>query len=104
MSEGGRQAMSEGEPMTLQGMAETLMRRLPMYILLPDHSVSVCDDMNAWGAFMENIDLRRVKLDVVDRYEVSTVFLGIDHSMGRGEPGGRRRKPGALRDDGIHSR
>lgn len=39
-----------------------------------------------WAASLADLDAKRVGLDVVDGVEVSTVWLGIDHSFGVGEP------------------
>jgi hypothetical protein len=47
-------------------------------------------DVSEFGIFFEDSDNRRVEYDTLDidghKVEVSTVFLGIDHSFGRGEP------------------
>jgi len=38
-------------------------------------------DLETWGRWFENFDNRRVALDVLPRgIQVSTVFLGLDHS------------------------
>lgn len=38
-----------------------------------------------WGKWMQNAD-RRVGLDSVGDYRVSTVFLGLDHAFGNATP------------------
>jgi hypothetical protein len=38
-----------------------------------------CESLSAWGAWMETAD-RKVGRTTVGKYEVSTFFLGIDHS------------------------
>lgn len=44
---------------------------------------SRCDDVVAWGAWMETAD-RQVNLTEIEGVTVSTVFLGIDHDMSYG--------------------
>jgi hypothetical protein len=44
-----------------------------------------CDDLTVWARFM-GMERRRVAIDRVNGAEVSTVFLGIDHSFGSGGP------------------
>lgn len=44
------------------------------------------EDLTKWGMFMSNGDLRRVKLDVIGKSTVSTVFLGLDHNFIGGKP------------------
>lgn len=40
-----------------------------------------CEDLLTWGAWFETSgDARRVALDEVGPYRISTVFLGLDHS------------------------
>ena len=43
-------------------------------------------DLIAWAKWFEEVENRRVSLDVVDGAEVSTVFLGLDHGWGAGPP------------------
>lgn len=54
------------------------------YILV-DKKPAVTHDIRKWGEFMKSKD-RIVAQDHVGHYLVSTVFLGINHSFGRGEP------------------
>lgn len=39
-----------------------------------------------WARFIEDISKRRVAEDFTKHYHISTVFLGLDHSWGRGPP------------------
>ena len=39
-----------------------------------------------WGEFWINPNNRRVAFDEVGDFQISTVFLGIDHSYGNGPP------------------
>lgn len=43
-------------------------------------------DLLTWGLFMENAEARRVAKDTIHGVDVSTVFLGINHSFGDGPP------------------
>lgn len=54
----------------------------PQYYILDGREPVVCHDRMKWAEFMENIDLRRVAIDEVAGREISTVFLGLDHSFG----------------------
>ena len=42
--------------------------------------------LHEWGAKMEDWDYKRVEKDIIDDVEISTVWLGIDHSFGDGPP------------------
>ena len=54
------------------------------YVMEPDGTIRREDDIIAWGeAFKNN---RTVAYDTVDDANVSTVFLGLDHSFGHGPP------------------
>lgn len=55
------------------------------YVLEPDHSVRPAELME-WAHFFGDMAKRRVALDRVGDASVSTVFLGLDHSFGRGPP------------------
>ena len=56
------------------------------YILEDEtHRVKPVDYL-AWAEWMTNFEKRRVALDEVGGIRVSTVFLGIDHAFGQGEP------------------
>lgn len=39
-----------------------------------------------WAQWFEDVENRIVKQEAVGKYFVSTVFLGIDHSIGGGRP------------------
>lgn len=56
------------------------------YILTSDKLAIPCADVMTWATFFENVDNRRVGSDTIDENWVSTVFLGLDHSFGRGDP------------------
>lgn len=43
-------------------------------------------DLLEWGRWMEKALDRRVALDTIGDVEVSTVFLGLDHSFGGATP------------------
>lgn len=60
------------------------MKRPHKYILKGKRVYPV-DDILKWANWIEKED-RRVDLTKVGKYKVSTVFLGIDHSFGTGEP------------------
>lgn len=56
------------------------------YILGPDgRTPEPVDDIRAWGRWFETAD-RQIADDYVGDTRVSTVFLGLDHSFGRGGP------------------
>jgi len=43
-------------------------------------------DLRAWGAWMQNAADRILARDEIGGVRVSTVFLGLDHSLGNGPP------------------
>ena len=53
----------------------TLLGRLPVPV----------EDVLEWGRWFATAD-RQVARDEIDGFAVSTVFLGIDHAIGLGEP------------------
>jgi hypothetical protein len=55
------------------------------YILNADGQPELCDDLLKWATWFENIDNSRLARDDVPDGEVSTVFLGLDHHLGRRE-------------------
>lgn len=55
------------------------------YILDDEGNPILCNDLIQWGQWMESAD-RTVARDEYNGVQVSTVFLGLDHSFGRGEP------------------
>jgi hypothetical protein len=50
------------------------------YILI-GHDAIQCDDLMEWARWMEDRNVRRVRLTRVGPYVVSTIFLGLDHSF-----------------------
>lgn len=59
---------------------------LGMFILDENQSPILADNVLQWGEWMETAD-RHVGSDIVGRYRVSTVFLGLDHRFStRGWP------------------
>jgi len=55
------------------------------YILDENHQAIPCEDMNQWTKAFEDAS-RRVALDFVGKYRISTVFLGLDHNHRGGPP------------------
>ena len=56
------------------------------YYILKDKKIVKTNDINVWGKFFESKD-RIVKQETLSNgLRVSTVFLGIDHNFGEGEP------------------
>ena len=51
------------------------------YVLNEDHSVRSAP-MEEWAGWFNNPDVRRVAFEAIGDAEVSTVFLGLDHSYG----------------------
>lgn len=56
------------------------------YILNADHSVRRPAGLREWADAFNAVGTRRVARDRIGDAEVSTVFLGIDHSFGQGPP------------------
>ncbi len=52
---------------------------------LEGHEVVPVDDLLEWGSWFETAN-RHVGLDIFGDVRVSTVFLGLDHNFGNGEP------------------
>lgn len=61
------------------------MRRDKYYVLQGTKAVPVKSIMQ-WATMFENTDGRRVAFDSFEGVEVSTVFLGINHNWGEGDP------------------
>ena len=55
------------------------------YILKDGFAVQ-CQDLMEWGAWMEAHRNKFQKISKVAGLRLSTVFLGLDHSFGHGEP------------------
>ncbi len=60
--------------------------RIRYWTLDPDGKTPVETDRDTWAAWFEQTDKRIVYQTMVDEYQVSTVFLGMDHSFGGGGP------------------
>lgn len=78
----------KGEQPDLNGwdffQSDLAPKSLGMFILDENNSPVLADSTLAWGEWYEtNTERRRVGLDVVGHYEVSTVFLGLDQSFTR---------------------
>lgn len=56
------------------------------YILNENREAVRCDDLMKWARLFENDANRRVGSTEVGPYHISTVFIGLDHSLGRGPP------------------
>lgn len=54
--------------------------------ILDGHTPVPCEDLYEWGAWMETADRTVKKTNLGDVLDVSTVFLGLDHSHGFGPP------------------
>ncbi|WP_234837001.1 hypothetical protein [Sinorhizobium meliloti] len=55
------------------------------FILDQQHRPIRTTDVLYWAAWFENTeDNRRVALTETENWQVSTVFLGLDHQIGRG--------------------
>lgn len=58
----------------------------PHYIL-DANKLAVPVSLQEWAEWIEgDVDRRRVALESVGPFEISTVFLGLDHNFGRGLP------------------
>jgi len=57
------------------------------HYILNGHEVVPVEDLMVWAEWFSNAgEDRIVKKQKVGQYEVSTVFLGLDHSFGDGPP------------------
>jgi hypothetical protein len=56
------------------------------FILDANGNPEPCHDLAQWGLWMNDFERRRVALYECDGVKVSTVFLGLDHQFGNGEP------------------
>lgn len=56
------------------------------YILNEKGEPEPCDDLIKWAKWLETATDRTVAKDKAGDAEVSTVFLGLDHSFGQGPP------------------
>ena len=55
------------------------------YKLNDDHSISECNDVIEWGKAFESVNRKVAETEVGDA-RISTVFIGLDHSFGNGDP------------------
>lgn len=55
------------------------------YILKDDHTVVPCNDLLLWASWFETAE-RSVGNTQINKIRISTVFLGIDHNFGDGDP------------------
>lgn len=56
---------------------------LGKYVLNEDGTTKLEPDLIKWAEWFETFD-RRIAYDLVSDVEISTVFLGLDHSFGEG--------------------
>lgn len=56
-----------------------------MKYILKNKIAYPCDSLQEWAEFMESGD-RRVAETTIDGFWISTVFLGMNHNFGEGEP------------------
>jgi hypothetical protein len=55
--------------------------------ILNDQGYSIpCDDLLDWGMWFGTERLKWCLSDTVAGFRVSTIFLGLDHNWGRGDP------------------
>ena len=57
-----------------------------MNYILEGHNPVGVDDIITWGKWFETADRHVAKTAINDEINVSTVFLGLDHSFGGGPP------------------
>ena len=55
------------------------------YILDENGNPKVESDLLKWGEWFETAD-RHIGIDKIGKVKISTIFLGLDHSFGRGKP------------------
>lgn len=57
------------------------------FILNQSRQIIPCEDLFEWGKWLETADRHVAQTELKDRkIKISTVFLGLDHSFGSGEP------------------
>ena len=54
--------------------------------ILEEKTPVLTDDLLEWAKWLENADRRVAKTTLPNGVEVSTVFLGLDHSFSEGKP------------------
>jgi hypothetical protein len=57
-----------------------------LYILDENRNVIPCTSILEWGVFMQDDAHRNVAVRCFGKATLSTVFLGLDHSLFRGTP------------------
>ncbi len=57
-----------------------------LFYTLDDHKNPVPCTLETWGSMYQNPEFKRVAFDEVDGFDISTVFLGIDHNHFGGRP------------------
>lgn len=56
------------------------------HYILKDKLAIPCEDLMEWAKWMSTADRTVARTDIEGLVVVSTVFLGIDHQFGEGEP------------------
>jgi hypothetical protein len=59
---------------------------MSLQYILKEHETIPEDDVLVWGEWFEKANRVVKQTQVADGVEVSTVFLGLDHSFGSGKP------------------
>lgn len=54
--------------------------------ILDGHKVVPCNNLMQWAKWFETADRIVAKTKISDEVRVSTVFLGLNHSYGEGDP------------------
>jgi hypothetical protein len=63
------------------------LRRQPHFFILgPNHEIVPVRDAHEWARMFEDSKMRRVAQTSINGLWISTIFLGIDHRYGPGEP------------------
>ena len=62
------------------------LKKMLKYYILKGHEIVETDDITEWSKHFENINERIVAKTKIGDVEISTVFLGIDHSFGGKTP------------------
>jgi len=53
---------------------------------LDGHKVVLCENLNEWAKWYETADRDVAKTAITEEITVSTVFLSLDHNLGKGKP------------------
>ena len=54
--------------------------------ILDGHETIPCDNLMKWAKWFEKADRHIAKTKISNVITISTIFLGLDHSFGEGEP------------------